>query len=46
MIKFLKYVIVLAFYIAAIILCINGVTAIGGIPLGIVGIMLQRKFNI
>lgn len=44
--KFLKYVIVWAFYIIAIILCIGGITAIVGVPLGLVGISLQKKFNI
>lgn len=44
--KFLKYVIVLAFYIVAIMLCIGGVTAIAGVPLGYIGVSLQRKWGI
>lgn len=44
--KFLKYVVILAFYIAAIILCIGGVTAIAGVPLGLIGVKLQRNWNI
>jgi len=46
MTKFFKYVIVWAFYIVAFILCIGGTTAIAGVPLGLIGVMLQRKFNI
>lgn len=46
MTKFLKYVIVWAFYIVAFILCIGGTTAIAGVPLGLIGVMLQRKINI
>lgn len=41
-----KYVIVWTFYIVAIILCIGGVTAILGIPLGLVGMALQKQFKI
>lgn len=44
--KFLKYVIIWAFYIVAIILCIGGVTSVAGVPLGLIGVMLQRKWNI
>lgn len=44
--KFLKYIIIGAFYIVAIILCIGGVTAVAGVPLGLIGVMLQRKWNI
>lgn len=41
-----KYIIVWAFYIVAIILCIGGVTAILGIPLGVIGMALQKQFKI
>ena len=44
--KFLKYIIIWAFYIVAIILCIGGVTKVAGVPLGLIGVMLQRKWNI
>lgn len=41
-----KYIIVWAFYIVAIILCIGGVTAILGIPLGVIDMALQKQFKI
>lgn len=44
--KIFKYIIVWTFYIVAIILCFRGVTAIVGIPLGIIGMALQRHFKI
>ncbi len=43
---FLKKTIVICFYIAAIILCIDGTMAIAGIPLGLVGYALQRYFKV
>lgn len=43
---FVKKAIVFAFYIVAIILCFGGVTAIAGIPLGVIGYALQRHFNV
>lgn len=42
----LKYIIVWAFYIIAFLLCIGGVTAILGIPLGVIGMALQKQFRI
>lgn len=44
--RFLKYVLIFVFYIVAIILCLGGVTAIAGVPLGIIGAMLQRNWKI
>lgn len=44
--KFLKYVIVWAFYIVAICLCFTGKGAILGIPLGVIGYALQKQFNV
>ena len=44
--KSLKYLIVWAFYITAFILCLEGTSAVFGVPLGIIGVMLQRHFNI
>lgn len=44
--KFLKYIIVIAFYIVAIILCFKGIYAIAGVPLGLIGVTLQRNWNI
>jgi len=44
--KFLKHLIVWAFYIIAFILCLGGTTAIFGVPLGLIGVMLQRQFKI
>lgn len=46
MIDIFKRLIVWAFYIVAIILCIGGTTAIIGIPLGVIGMALQRYFNV
>lgn len=43
--KFFKYIIVYVFYILAVILCIGGVTAIAGVPLGAIGAMLQRQLD-
>ena len=44
--KFFKYLIVWAFYITAFILCLGGTTAVFGVPLGLIGVMLQRHFKI
>ena len=44
--KFLKYIIIGVFYVVAFILCIGGTTAIAGVPLGLVGVTLQRNWNI
>lgn len=44
--KWLKYVIVGAFYVVAIILCLGGVTAVAGVPLGLVGVTLQKNFGL
>lgn len=41
-----KNIIVWTFYIVAIILCISGTKAIIGIPLGVIGMALQKHFKI
>lgn len=44
--KWLKYLVLIVFYGGAVALCLGGVTAIGGIPLGIAGVVLQRSMNL
>ncbi len=44
--KWFKYTIVWTFYIIALILCFGGTSVILGIPLGLIGVLLQRYFDI
>lgn len=43
--KWIKILILIIFYGGALALIAGGVTAIGGIPLGIAGIALQRSMK-
>lgn len=44
--KWIRWTIVIVGYVVAILLCLGGTTAIGGVPLGIGMIALQRSLDI